>query len=130
LGSLLKNGVSILVALNITKEVVSNSITRSEVDAVIEEITQGAGVAAPLKRSQIFPPVAVNMMAVGEETGQLDNVLLRISQSFEVEVDRRLKTITSLIEPAIIIVMAVIVGFIVIAMLLPIFSLDPSGGGG
>ncbi len=130
LGSLLKNGVSILVALNITKEVVSNSITRSEVDAVIEEITQGAGVAAPLKRSQIFPPVAVNMMAVGEETGQLDNVLLRISQSCEIEVDRRLKTITSLIEPAIIIVMAIIVGFIVIAMLLPIFSLDPSGGGG
>jgi general secretion pathway protein F len=129
LGSLLKNGVSILVALNITKEVVSNSITKSEVDEVIDEITQGEGVAAPLKRSQIFPPVAVNMMAVGEETGQLDNVLLRISQSFEVEVDRKLKTITSLIEPAIIIVMAVIVGFIVIAMLLPIFSLDPSGGG-
>ena len=130
LGSLLKNGVSILTALGITREVVNNTLVRQEVDRVIEEITQGAGIANPLKDSNIFPPVTVNMMAVGEETGQLENVLLRISDSFEMEVDRKVKTLTSLIEPLIIVVMGLIVGFIVISMLLPIFTLDPSGATG
>ncbi|MBX3730030.1 MAG: type II secretion system F family protein [Candidatus Sumerlaeia bacterium] len=68
------------------------------------------------------------MMAVGEETGQLDQVLIRISVSYEMEVERRIRTLTSLIEPLIIVVMAFVVGFIVISMLLPIFSLDPTGG--
>ncbi|MCB2154236.1 type II secretion system inner membrane protein GspF [bacterium] len=130
LGSLLKNGVSILTALGITREVVNNTLVQQEVDKVIEEITQGAGIARPLKDSAIFPPVTVNMMAVGEETGQLESVLLRISDSYELEVDRRVKTLTSLIEPLIIVVMGLIVGFIVISMLLPIFTLDPSGATG
>jgi len=127
LGSLLKNGVSILQALNITRDVLNNVIAKNEVDSVIEEITQGESIAVPLKNSRIFPPVTINMMAVGEETGQLENVLLRISDSYEMEVERRIRTLTSLIEPLIIVAMAFVVGFIVIAMLLPIFSLDPSG---
>lgn len=127
LGSLLKNGVSILTALGITRDVLTNTIVKSEVDRVIEEITQGASIATPLRDSVIFPPVVVNMMSVGEETGQLEHVLLRISASFELEVDRRIKTLTSLIEPLIIVAIGCVVAFIVIAMLLPIFSLDPSG---
>lgn len=128
LGSLLKNGVSILSALEIVHEVVDNTIMKQEVDKVVEEITQGASVAKPLQSSQIFPAVAVNMIAIGEETGRLPEVLLRISASFEAEVDRAVRALTSLIEPIIIVVMGFIVGFIVIAMLLPIFSLDPTGG--
>ncbi|MDK2971033.1 MAG: type pilus assembly protein PilC [Candidatus Sumerlaeota bacterium] len=128
LGSLLKNGVSILSALGITRDVLNNTVAKREVDRIIEEITQGAGIAVPLKNSEIFPPVTVNMMSVGEETGQLDMVLLRISNSFEMEVERKIRTLTSLIEPLIIVAMAVVVGFIVIAMLMPIFSLDPTGG--
>lgn len=128
LGSLLKNGVSILTALGITRDVLTNSIVKTEVDRVIEEITQGASIATPLRDSVIFPPVVVNMMSVGEETGQLEHVLLRISASFELEVDRRIKTLTSLIEPLIIVAIGCVVAFIVVAMLLPIFSLDPSGG--
>jgi type II secretion system protein F len=128
LGSLLRNGVAILTALGITREVLDNTMAKREVDRVIEEITQGAGIAVPLKSSAIFPPVTVNMMAVGEETGQLDQVLIRISVSYEMEVERRIRTLTSLIEPLIIVVMAFVVGFIVISMLLPIFSLDPTGG--
>mgnify|MGYP006280826315 CR=1 FL=1 len=130
LGSLLKNGVSILTALGITKDVLNNTVTKAEVEEIIDEITQGASIATPLRHSQVFPPVTVNMMAVGEETGQLENVLLRISESFEMEVERKVRTLTSLIEPIIIVAMGLVVGFIVIAMLLPIFSLDPTGGVG
>lgn len=130
LGSLLRNGVSILSALAITRDVIDNEVVRGEVDRIQEQITQGAGIAEPLRHSAVFPAVTVNMMAVGEETGQLQHVLLRISESFEIEVDRKVRTLTALIEPIIICVMGVIVGFIVIAMLLPIFSLDPTGGGG
>jgi type II secretion system protein F len=125
LGSLLKNGVSILTALKITREVLKNELVKAELDAVIEGITQGQGMAEPLRNSQFFPPVAINMMTVGEETGQLENVLLRISDSYESEVDRKIRTLTSLIEPLIIVIMGLVVGFIVIAMLLPIFSLNP-----
>lgn len=128
LGSLLKNGVPILTALNITKEVANNTVVKTEIDHVKDEITQGAGLAAPLRNSAIFPPVTVNMMAVGEETGQLERVLLRISDSFEIEVERKVRTLTALLEPLIICLMGLVVAFIVIAMLLPIFSLDPTGG--
>jgi len=130
LGSLLRNGVSILSALAITRDVLENEVVRGEVDKVQEQITQGAGIAEPLRNSAVFPPVTVNMMSVGEETGNLQNVLLRISESYEIEVERKVRTLTSLIEPLIICVMGLVVGFIVIAMLLPIFSLDPTGGSG
>jgi type II secretory pathway component PulF len=130
LGSLLKNGVPILTALNITREVANNTLVKYEIDEVKDEITQGAGLAQPLKNSLIFPPVTVNMMAVGEETGQLERVLLRISDSYEIEVDRKVKTLTALLEPLIICLMGLVVGFIVISMLLPIFYLDPTGGSG
>ncbi len=128
LGSLLQNGVSILAALDIVREVVDNMVMKDEVDKVVEEITQGSSVARPLEGSQVFPPTAVNMIAIGEETGRLPDVLIRVSESFEGEVDRAVRALTSLIEPIIIVAMGVVVGFIVIAMLLPIFSLDPTGG--
>jgi type II secretory pathway component PulF len=129
LGSLLHNGVSILPALEITHEVMNNRVVADEVAKIPENVTQGEGVAAPLKKSTVFPPVVVNMMAVGEETGRLDDVLLKIARSYDLEVERAMKTLTSLIEPVIILMMGVVVGFIVIAMLLPIFSIDPSAQG-
>ncbi|MBI1290403.1 hypothetical protein GC173_04075 [bacterium] len=128
LGSLLKNGVSILTALDIVREVVSNEVMRGEVNGLVERITQGAPLAEPMRNSAIFPALAVNMIAIGEETGRLPEVLIRVSESYETQVERTVRTLTSLIEPLIIVAMGIIVGFIVIAMLLPIFSLDPSGG--
>lgn len=130
LGSLLRNGVSILTSLEIVREVAENTLIRKEIDRVMDEITQGSGVAAPLRQSTVFPSVAVNMIAIGEETGRLPDVLLRIGDSYEADVDRQVKTLTSLIEPVIIVAMGLVVAFIVIAMLLPIFSLDPSAGSG
>lgn len=127
LGSLLRNGVSILTALDIVREVQNNSVFRSEIDRVVEEITQGSTISRPLADSNIFPTVAVNMIAIGEETGRLPEVLIRISESFETQVDRLVRSLTSLIEPLIICVMGVVVGAVVISMLLPIFSMDPTG---
>ncbi|MGC8842185.1 MAG: type II secretion system F family protein [Candidatus Sumerlaeaceae bacterium] len=128
-GSLLHNGVSILPALEIVHEVLTNTVVADEVAKIPEHVTQGEGVAGPLKKSHVFPPVVVNMIAIGEETGRLDEVLLKVARSYEMEVERAVKTLTSLIEPLIILGMGIVVGFIVIAMLLPIFSIDPSQQG-
>jgi len=127
-GALLRNGVSILPALEIVIEVMTNNVVRREVALIPQNISQGAGVANPLRNSKVFPAVVVNMLAVGEETGRLPDVLVRVAQSYEIEVDRSIRAMVSLLEPLIILVMGVVVGFIVIAMLLPIFSLDPSQG--
>jgi len=129
LGSLLKNGVSILSSLEITREVMSNNLVQEEILKVSEDITQGSGIAAPLKGSKIFPPLVVNMVAIGEETGRLHDVLLRIASSYEIQVERSIKTLTSLIEPMIILFMGLVVMFVVVSMLLPIFTLDPTQGG-
>jgi type II secretory pathway component PulF len=125
LGSLLHNGVSILSALEITIEVLTNRTVADEVATIPVNVTQGEGIAAPLRKSKVFPPVVVNMMAIGEETGRLDDVLMKIARSYDTEVDRAMKTLTSMLEPLVILVMGMIVGFIVISMLLPIFSIDP-----
>lgn len=124
-GSLLRNGVSILKALEITEEVLTNDIVSQEVKMLPAHITQGEGVAKPLRNNPIFPVIVVNMIAVGEETGKLDEVLLKIAKSYEGQVERDIKTFTSLLEPMIILIMGIVVGFIVISILLPIFSIDP-----
>jgi len=125
-GALLHNGVSILPALEIVIDVMTNNIVRREVAQIPQNISQGSGVANPLRNSKVFPPVVVNMIAIGEETGRLAEVLGRVAHSYEVEVDRSIRALVSLIEPLIILTMGLVVGFIVVAMLLPIFSLDPS----
>jgi type II secretory pathway component PulF len=125
LGSLVRNGVPILTALQIVKEVVTNSLFRADVERIVEEITQGSSVAQPLRSSPVFPPVAVNMIAVGEETGRLADVLIRVSESFETQVDREIRTLVSLLEPVIIVTMGIMVFAVVISMLLPVFSLEP-----
>lgn len=128
LGSLLRNGVPILNALNISAEVMSNVPVREAIEKIPESITQGSGMAPALRASPLFPPVVVNMVAVGEETGQLPEVLLRVARSYESQVDRAIKLLTSYIEPVIILMMGLLVGYVVISMLLPIFSIDPTRG--
>ena len=130
LGSLLRNGVPILNALSISAEVMTIRPIRDEIAKIPEGITQGAGIAPTLRNSPLFPPVVVNMVAIGEETGHLPEVLLRVAESYEMQVDRSIKMLTSIIEPVIILIMGIVVGSIVIAMLLPIFSLDPTAGMG
>lgn len=124
LGTLLGNGVSILKALDVVTQVISNKILADEIAGLKEDITEGARLSSKMRHSQVFPPVAVNMVAVGEETGDLERTLVRIAETYEVETDRALKTMVTLIEPLLIICMAIVVGFIVMAMILPIFQLS------
>jgi type II secretion system protein F len=124
LGTLLGNGVSILKALDVVSQVITNKILADEVAGLKSDISEGARLSTRMKQSRIFPPVAVNMVAVGEETGELDRTLLRIAESYEVETDRAIKTLVTLIEPLLIVTMALVVGFIVMAMILPIFQLS------
>lgn len=124
LGTLLGNGVSILKALDVVTAVISNRILSDEVAALKGDISEGARLSNKMKQSQIFPPVATNMVAVGEETGELERALLRIAETYEVETDRAIKTMVTLIEPLLIVCMALVVGFIVMAMILPIFQLS------
>jgi type II secretory pathway component PulF len=128
LGSLLRNGVPILNALAISAEVMSIVPVREEIEKIPESITQGAGMAPTLRASPLFPPVVVNMVAVGEETGHLPDVLLRVAAAYEMQVERSVRTLTSFIEPIIILALGMVVLFIVMAMLLPIFSIDPTQG--
>ena len=128
LGSLLRNGVPILNALTISAEVLTMLPIQRDVKKIPEGIKEGAGMAPTLRESPIFPPVVVNMVAIGEETGRLPEVLLRVADAYERQVERSVKTLTSFIEPMIILFLGVVVGFIVFATLLPIFSLDPTEG--
>jgi type II secretion system protein F len=129
LGILLANGVPILRALDITRAVVRNGVIAQEVNAISDNIREGERLSERLEESGVFPPVAVNMVAVGEETGSLETTLLRVATTYEKETERALKTLTTLIEPLMILVMGAVVGFIVMAMILPIFQLSTGMAG-
>jgi type II secretory pathway component PulF len=124
LGTLLGNGVPILRALDITKTMIKNQAIAAVMADIAENVKEGARLSTRLMKSEVFPPVAVHMVAVGEETGSLDTTLLRVATTYEKETERQLKTLTTLVEPVMILVMGAIVGFIVMAMILPIFQLS------
>lgn len=124
LGTLLKSGVPILGALTIAREAMGNRVMMDDIDEAAAGVKQGRGLAEILRRSRHFPPMVVDMIAVGEEGGNLDEVLVNVADSFDREVDRAVRVFVSLFEPALLLVMAALVGFIVIAMLLPVFSLS------
>jgi len=124
LGTLLGNGVAILDALAITEKVISNQPLKNDIHGFAASIREGMKLSDRMSESDLFPPVAVNMVAVGEETGSLEITLDRVADTFETETDRVIKTITTIIEPVMIVIMAVIVGFIVFAMIMPIFQIS------
>jgi general secretion pathway protein F len=124
LGTLLRSGVPMLQALGIVKEVVSNLVIGRALGEVEVGVREGAGVAEPLARSGVLPALAVQMISVGEETGRLDELLLRVADHFDREVRVQVNQFTRLLEPVLILVMGVGVGFIVISMLSAIFSVN------
>ncbi len=123
LGTLIHSGVPILQALRITRETISNSVIQNAVDKVHDSIKEGETIAAPLDETKVFPTMVVNMIDVGEETGSLDQMLMKVADIYDEEVDAAVDAMLSLLEPAIIIVLGGIVGFILIALYLPIFTL-------
>jgi len=124
LGTLIRSGVPILEALNIVKETVGNTVFAHAIADVRNRMKGGAGIAGPLQESGVFPPLSVHMITVGEETGQLDEMLLKVADNYEKEVRNSIKRMISLLEPALILIMGVVVGFIVFSMLIAIFSIN------
>jgi type II secretion system protein F len=124
LGTLLKSGVPMLQALGTVKEILGNQVLSRSIGDVEVGVREGAGIAEPLARSGVFPALAVQMIAVGEETGRLDELLLRVADHFDREVRVQVQQFTRLLEPILILVMGLGVGFIVISMLSAIFSVN------
>jgi len=131
LGTLVSSGVPILQALMIVKETAGNIIIADAVTKVHESVKEGETITAPLEASRVFPPMVVSMVDVGEQTGALPEMLLKIADNYDEEVDNAVSAMTSLLEPIMIIFLAVVVGSIVIAMFLPLIAMinQMSSGG-
>jgi type IV pilus assembly protein PilC len=123
LGTLVSSGVSILEGLEITAKTAGNRVVHDAVMESRNSIAGGETIAAPLERSQVFPPMVISMIAVGEQTGGLDEMLSKIADFYDEEVDVAVSALLSLMEPAMIVILGVIVGGMVIAMYLPIFDM-------
>ncbi|MBU1727138.1 MAG: type II secretion system F family protein [Candidatus Omnitrophica bacterium] len=124
LSLLLSSGVPVTTALNISSSVISNQVLKNESLMFEGKINSGSSLSEAMKSSKNFPEFVTNIVAIGEETGSLDRSLLRIADDYETAADRSLKALTRIFEPFIILVMGLIVGFIVLAMLLPIFQMN------
>lgn len=124
LGTLLSSGVSLLVALDIVKNVVDNTKIMKAIEVARDAIREGEDIAAPLKRSGQFPPMVIHMIAIGEKSGQLEQMLVRVATAYEQRVDQRLKGLMSLLSPLLILAMGGAVGFIVFSILTPILQMN------
>ncbi|MDA8084875.1 MAG: type II secretion system F family protein [Nitrospiraceae bacterium] len=123
-GTLLQSGVPIIEAIRISRDVVDNDPVSKQLAALEEGVSKGRGLALPLKESGIFPGIVSQMVAVGEEAGRLEETFMLIAERFEAETKSLIKRFISLFEPALILLMGLVVGFIVIAMLVGIFSIN------
>jgi type IV pilus assembly protein PilC len=132
LGTLVTSGVGFLDALDITKSATPNIVVRNAIQDVRDSVKEGETINEPLRRSGVFDDIVVNMIKVGEETGELDKMLIKIADTYDEEVDSAVAAMMALLEPALIIFMGVAVGFIVIALFLPLISIieQLNAGGG
>ncbi len=128
LGSLLQSSVPLITSLQIVRNIVNNALIGDVIDEAIEDIQAGKSLKLALSRSEWFPPVFRQMVSVGEQSGDLEGMLHKIADAYEREVETRITGMTSLIEPIMILLMAVVVGFIVISILLPIFEMNQMVG--
>lgn len=127
LGTLLGNGVSLLPALTIVKDTVDNRALANSLESVLVRLKEGHGFARPLMEAGLYPKLAVHMVAVGEETGQLDKMLIKVADVYDIEVNTALKRALGLMEPILILVLAVLVGGIVFALLSALLGLTDMG---
>jgi general secretion pathway protein F len=123
LGTLLRSGVPLLQALTNSKDVINNRVISSAIDTVSRGAKEGKGIALPFANAGVLPPLALSMIKVGEETGQLDTMLLKVAAAYEKSLRVAIKRFISLLEPAMILGMGLIIGFIVFSMLMAIFSI-------
>jgi general secretion pathway protein F len=124
LGTLLRSGVPMLQALDIVRDVTGNVVLAAAIEEVKVGVRGGSGVAGPLSHTAVFPPLALQMISVGEETGKLDEMLVQVADYFDKEVRQQIKRLTSLLEPALLLIGGVVVAFVVLSMFSAIFSIN------
>ena len=127
LATLLRSGVPALQAIQVTKKVLDNVVLQNALQTVHDRVVEGTDIATPMKMSGVFPPTISYMVGVGEQAGNLEEMLERISATYDEEVDLATQKLTSIIEPLIIVALAVIVAGIVIAIVLPLLQLQRTG---
>jgi type IV pilus assembly protein PilC len=123
LSVLLASGVLLIQSMEIVQKIIGNSVVQGKLDEVISEVKKGKGLFIPINNMKFFPPMVNSMVKIGEESGELDFALAKCADYYEQEVETKLQSVTSLIEPAVMIVMAGVVGFIVLSILTPMFSI-------
>ncbi len=121
-GSLTRSGVPILTCLEIVRDTSGNQVIANAIDAAREEVQQGGMISVALLKENVFPAMAIQMMSIGEETGQLDGMLMKVADFYEDEVEQAVKSMTSILEPVMIVVLGGMVGTILLAMYLPMFK--------
>jgi general secretion pathway protein F len=124
LSTLLKSGVPLLSAMDIVKAVMTNTVMADVVEKARESIREGESIANPLRRSGEFPPLVYHMVAIGERSGQLEEMLLSVANSYEAQVDVRVGALTSLLEPILIVMMGAIIAFVAFSILMPILQVN------
>jgi type IV pilus assembly protein PilC len=128
LGTMLTSGVNLIDAIEICKMTMDNSVIEEALGKVRDEISSGKTIALPLAQAKVFPSMVIQMINVGENTGTLDQMLLKISEFYEAEVEAVVGNMSKLIEPVVLVVLGGIVAFILIAMYLPIFNIADTQG--
>lgn len=128
LGTLVTSGVPILQALNITRETAGNVVVSDAINKVHDAVKEGESMVAPLEGSKVFPPMVISMVDVGEETGQLPEMLLKVADVYEDEVDNSVSALTSMLEPLMIVILALVVGVIVMALFMPLIEIIKNVG--
>ncbi|HZA51059.1 MAG TPA: type II secretion system F family protein, partial [Myxococcaceae bacterium] len=124
LATLLKSGVPLLAAMDIVKAVMTNTVMMDVVEKARDSIREGESIANPLRRSGEFPPLVYHMVAIGERSGQLEDMLLSVANSYEAQVDVRVGALTSLLEPILIVMMGAIIAFVAFSILMPILQVN------
>ncbi|HEX8908257.1 MAG TPA: type II secretion system F family protein, partial [Anaeromyxobacteraceae bacterium] len=129
LATLLKSGVPLLTSLDIVRNIVGNVRLAQVIDESREAIKEGESIAAPLKRSGEFPPLVYHMVAIGERSGQLEEMLTNVANAYDAQVETKIGALTALLEPFMIVGMGVAVAFIVFSILMPILQINTLAGG-
>jgi type IV pilus assembly protein PilC len=122
-GTLTQSGVPILEALEVAKNTASNNVIKRAIEYTRERIREGETIHGPMKRTKVFPPIVTNLISVGEEAGNLEEILFKLSDYYDAEIDATIRALASLIEPMMIVVIGGVVGVIVVSLYLPIFNL-------
>ncbi len=124
LGTLLHGGVPLLQSMTIVRDIVGNQSIATTIEPIRNGIKKGEGIAQPMKQSGVFPPLAMHLIEVGEESGKLDSMLIQVAEVYDVEVRNSIKNLIAFFEPALILLMGIIIGTIVVSMLMAIFSIN------